>query len=124
PIVLINAAAEQLDFPRVSTDDAVAMEQAYGHLTSLGHERVGLILGPPDHVPSRRKLTAFEAALGGPADGLVERAMFSLEGGQAAANRLLNLGVTGIVCASDPLALGAIRAVRRRGRSVPDDVSV
>ena len=50
--------------------------------------------------------------------------MFSLEGGQAAANRLLNLGVTGIVCASDPLALGAIRAVRRRGRSVPDDVSV
>ena len=33
-------------------------------------------------------------------------------------------GVTGIVCASDPLALGAIRAVRRAGLRVPDDVSV
>src|SRR5712671_3930605 len=44
-VVLFNAAVEQLDFPRVSTDDAVAVEQAYGHLASLGHERIGMILG-------------------------------------------------------------------------------
>ncbi len=54
----------------------------------------------------------------------MERALFSLEGGQAATTRLLRQGVTGIVCASDPLALGAVRAVRRAGLSVPDDVSV
>jgi DNA-binding LacI/PurR family transcriptional regulator len=124
PLVLINAAAEQLDCPRVSTDDSAAMEQAYGHLVSLGHEKIGLILGPSDHVPSHRKLATFETALGRPAGALVERTMFSLEGGQAAATRLLATGVTGIVCASDPLALGAIRAVRRRGLSVPSDVSV
>ena len=45
PVVLVNAAAEHLDFPRVSTDDAVAMEQAHAHLAYLGHERIGLILG-------------------------------------------------------------------------------
>ena len=50
--------------------------------------------------------------------------MFALEGGQAAATRMLRHGVTGIVCASDPLALGAVRAARRAGLSVPDDVSV
>ena len=33
-------------------------------------------------------------------------------------------GVTGIVCASDPMALGAIRAARRAGLNVPGDVSV
>jgi DNA-binding LacI/PurR family transcriptional regulator len=33
-------------------------------------------------------------------------------------------GITGIVCGNDPLALGAIRAVRRLGMSVPGDVSV
>ena len=128
PVVLVNAAAEHLDFPRVSTDDAVAMEQAYGRLASLGHERIGLILGPPDHVPSRRKLVAFEAAAVAAgragASELVERTMFSLEGGHAAATRLIGRGVTGIVCASDPLALGAIRAARRAGLSVPADVSV
>jgi DNA-binding LacI/PurR family transcriptional regulator len=38
--------------------------------------------------------------------------------------RLISHGITGIICASDVLALGAIRAVRRAGLSVPEDVSV
>jgi DNA-binding LacI/PurR family transcriptional regulator len=38
--------------------------------------------------------------------------------------RLLEAGVSGIVCASDPMALGAIRAARRAGLGVPRDVSV
>jgi substrate-binding family protein len=54
----------------------------------------------------------------------VEHALFSLEGGQAATSRMLRLGVTGVICASDVLALGAIRAVRRASLSVPGDVSV
>src|SRR6476620_9159365 len=104
PVVLVNAAAEQLDFPRVSTDDAVAMEQAYAHLASLGHERIGLILGPPDHVPSRRKLAAFELAAARASGGelpveLVARTRVSLEGGHAAASRRIERRVTGIVCA-------------------------
>jgi DNA-binding LacI/PurR family transcriptional regulator len=122
PVVLVNAAHEELEFPRVSTDDAVSMEQAYAHLAYLGHERIGLILGPPDHVPSRRKLDAFERL--SPTADLVERTRFSLEGGHAAAGRLLGHGVTAIICASDPLALGAIRAARRAGLRVPGDVSV
>ncbi|MEE1801042.1 LacI family DNA-binding transcriptional regulator [Streptomyces sp. NPDC101062] len=131
PVVLINAPIENLDFPCISCDDAVAVEQAWRHLSSLGHERIGLVLGPADHVPSRRKLAAGHAAYAatggaGPAlpDERVERTMFSLEGGHAAAARLLDRGVTGIICASDPLALGAVRAARRRGLAVPGEVSV
>lgn len=128
PVVLVNAAAEHLDFPRVSTDDAVAMEQAYAHLAYLGHERIGLILGPPDHVPSRRKLVAFERATQEAGRShraeLVERTRFSLEGGHAAALRLIAHDVTGIICASDPLALGTIRAARRGGLTVPEQLSV
>ncbi|MEU8956592.1 LacI family DNA-binding transcriptional regulator [Streptomyces sp. NPDC048518] len=128
PVVLINASIEGLDFPCVACDDAVAVEQAWRHLASLGHEKIGLLLGPADHVPSLRKLAAArevaEAAGMRLADEFVERSIFSLEGGQAAATRLLGRGVTGIVCASDPLALGAIRAARRRGLAVPSDVSV
>jgi DNA-binding LacI/PurR family transcriptional regulator len=129
PVVLVNAAAEHLDFPRVSTDDAVAMEQAHAHLAYLGHERIGLVLGPPDHVPSARKLAAFEQAVvrasGEPLSAeLVERTRFSIEGGHAAASRLIAQKVTGIICASDPLALGAIRAAKRAGLEVPADLSV
>ncbi|WP_326824339.1 LacI family DNA-binding transcriptional regulator [Streptosporangium sp. NBC_01756] len=119
PTVLVNAAVEHLAFPQVSCDDVAAAEMALGHLRSLGHERIGMVLGPPDHVPSRRKL----AAAGLEAE-FVEHTMFSLEGGHAAAARLVRRGVTGIICASDVMALGAIRAARRAGLSVPGDISV
>ncbi|MEJ1231438.1 MAG: substrate-binding domain-containing protein [Galbitalea sp.] len=33
-------------------------------------------------------------------------------------------GVTAMICASDPIALGAVRAVRRAGLRVPEDVSI
>src|SRR6516164_5240582 len=128
PVVLVNAAAPDLDFPRVSTDDTVAVEQAFGHLASLGHERIGVALGPADHMPSRRKLAAFRRIaerMGLPHDeDCVERTMFSIEGGQAAASRLIERGITGIVGASDLIALGAIRAARRAGLAVPGQVSV
>jgi DNA-binding LacI/PurR family transcriptional regulator len=126
PVVLINAAIDNLDFPCVATDDASAATQAFMHLSALGHERIGLVLGPEDHMPSRRKLAAFtaQAEHAGLRVAPVEHALFSLEGGQAAATRMLRQGVTGIICGSDVLALGAIRAARRAGLTVPGDVSV
>jgi DNA-binding LacI/PurR family transcriptional regulator len=128
PVVLINAAVDDLnlDFPCVATDDVSAATQAFTHLSALGHDRIGLVLGPDDHMPSRRKLTGFTEAAqrAGVSVAPVEHALFSLEGGQAATTRMLRQGVTGIICASDVLALGAIRAVRRAGLTVPGDVSV
>jgi LacI family repressor for deo operon, udp, cdd, tsx, nupC, and nupG len=126
PAVLVNAGVEGLGFPSVSTDDAVAVEQAFAHLVSLGHQKVGALLGPEDHVPSRRKLDALMAAAKGSPDVTceVERASFSMEGARPAATRLADRGVTGILCASDVLALGAVRAVRRLGKRVPQDMSI
>ena len=127
PTVLINAGID-LPFPRVSCDDAVAADQAVRHLLQLGHTRIGLILGPGDHVCSLRKLAAARTTLASAgvelADEQVEWTRHSLEGGQAAAARLLRRGVTAVVCASDPMALGAIRATRRAGLTVPQDFSV
>lgn len=128
PVVLLNAGIERLPFPRVVCDDASAVEQALEHLTSLGHSRIGFVLGPRDHQPSVRKLDAARTVL--PSLGLVLdedlvlHSQFSLQSGQASATTLVGRGATALVCASDPLALGAIRAVRRAGLRVPDDVSV
>jgi DNA-binding LacI/PurR family transcriptional regulator len=58
------------------------------------------------------------------ADDQIEHGMFSIEGGHAATARLLPRGVTAVLCSSDLLALGAIRAARRHGLSVPEDFSV
>jgi LacI family repressor for deo operon, udp, cdd, tsx, nupC, and nupG len=124
PAVLVNAAIEDIGFPIVSADDAIAVQQAYGHLRSLGHERIGMVLGPEDHMPSSRKLAEYQRLTGEAKPAAVERTLFSMEGGQAAATRLLRLGVTGLICASDVLALGAVRGARRQGLGVPGQVSV
>ena len=128
PAVLVNAGLAELDFASVSADDLVSVEQALRHLASLGHKRIGLAIGPADHVPSQRKLAAFHQIarqIGLPhEDECVEHTLFSVEGGQAAAGRLISRGVTGIVGGSDFIALGAIRAARRAGLTVPGQVSV
>jgi DNA-binding LacI/PurR family transcriptional regulator len=128
PTVFVNARIDDLEFATVSTDDAAAAEQAVIHLHQLGHRRIGMLLGPADHVPSQRKLAAARRVLeelGSPlSEDLVARGLYSLESGQAGATRLMAAGATAIVCASDPLALGAVRAARRQGRSVPADLSV
>ena len=128
PTVLVNAPIDGLGFATVSCDDATSMEQAFGHLLQLGHQRIGILLGPRDHIPSQRKHAAalrmaerYGVELG---DDRVVHSLYSLESGQTAASKLLRSGVTGIICASDPMALGAIRAVRRAGLRVPEDVSV
>lgn len=128
PTVLVNAPIDGLGFATVSCDDALSMEQSFGHLVQLGHRRIGVLLGPHDHVPSQRKLAAATAmaerhGLEFGADRVVH-SLYSLESGQTAATRLLAAGVTAIVCASDLMALGAVRAVRRAGLRVPEDISV
>src|SRR5271170_3177173 len=107
PVVLINAAIDNLDFPCVSTDDVTAAGQAFRHLASLGHQRIGLVVGPQDHMPSRRKLAAFTglatraggaAPSGGRARAPVERWRVRLARWQGASRRLRRPCITAVVC--------------------------
>ncbi len=127
--MLINGYVEGVDAPFISTDEEAAMDLAVAHLAALGHTRIGLAVGPERYVPTKRKISGFRRAMAaqtGAADvaDLIECSLFSVEGGAAAAARLLDQGVTAIVCGSDLMALGAIRAARQRGLEVPQDVSV
>jgi DNA-binding LacI/PurR family transcriptional regulator len=121
PVVLLNAAVDYEGFPRVSTDDAEAVRLAYRHLTTLGHTDIGLLVGPSTHRPSQRKVEEFRKHT---RVGPVGHALFSFEGGQATATDLLTTGITALICGSDVLALGAIRAARRTGLNVPTDISI
>ena len=129
PIVLVNGYHEGIDAPFISNDDVASMELSLTHLVQLGHRQIGLAIGPDRYVPVIRKIQGFRASMKSllgrdDVDELVERTMFSVEGGDTAAARLIERGCTAIVCGSDLMALGAIRAARRAGLQVPDDVSV
>ncbi len=130
PLVFINGHVAGSPIPSVSSDDRAAAITAYRHLEALGHERIGLLTGPDCYVPVIRKMAGFRAAAlaaGRPADeteDLIAESLFTVEGGDAGAQRLLDRGVTAIIAASDMMALGAIRAARERHFDVPRDVSV
>ncbi|WP_084729533.1 LacI family DNA-binding transcriptional regulator [Streptacidiphilus neutrinimicus] len=131
PFVMINGYSEKVAAPFISPDDRAAMWMAVRHLAGLGHERVGLAVGPSRFVPVLRKEEGFVAATGevlGLSEersrDLIQHSLFTVEGGQAAANVLLDKGCTAIVCGSDLMAFGAIRGARARGLSVPKDISV
>ncbi|MET7847454.1 LacI family DNA-binding transcriptional regulator [Streptomyces avermitilis] len=131
PFVLVNGYNEHIRATFVSSDDRSAVRMAVRHLVDMGHERVGLAIGPTRFVPSRRKAEGFVSALhailgvrADEAEQSVRRTLFTVEGGHAAGGALLEQGCTGIVCGSDLMALGVIRAVRERGLDVPHDVSV
>lgn len=131
PIVCVNGYADDIAAPFISVDDVEAMRLAVTHLVQLGHTSIGLAVGQQRYMPSRRKVQGFVDTLAGlgvsrrpEAQRWVEHTLFSVEGGRAAATRLLQRGATAIVCGSDLMALGAVRAARQQGLRVPDDVSV
>ncbi|WP_189241062.1 substrate-binding domain-containing protein, partial [Planomonospora parontospora] len=129
PLVLLNGHSGDVQAPFISPDDWAAARLAVQHLVDLGHERIGLAVGPARFVPVIRKIEGYRRAMSQllgmtEVDELISHSLFSVEGGQAAAGVLLERGCTGIVCASDLMALGAIRACRDRGLSVPGEVSV
>jgi DNA-binding LacI/PurR family transcriptional regulator len=123
PLVLVNGRVDDLHAVFVSDDDHDAMRLAVSHLSELGHERIGLAAGPAHYIPVIRKVEGFATAVRG-RSLLVEHSLFTIEGGRAAAGALIDQGATGIVCASDLMALGAIQAARSRGRKVPRDLSI
>ncbi|MFC5288168.1 LacI family DNA-binding transcriptional regulator [Actinokineospora guangxiensis] len=131
PFVMVNGYTERVSAPFVSTDDRSAMRLAVNHLADLGHSRIGLAVGPRRFVPVLRKIESFVTHMrtalsvsAEEAEGFVQHSLFTVEGGQAAANALMDKGCTAIVCGSDLMAFGAIRAARQRGLSVPKDISV
>jgi LacI family repressor for deo operon, udp, cdd, tsx, nupC, and nupG len=118
----------------VRIDDRAAARCAVRHLVELGHRRIGFLGGDPDDplrsaLPGDRHLGYRDelAAAGLPADPALEAVGgFTLRGGYAAAERLLGLTEppTALFAASDEMAMGAVQAIRRAGRRVPQDVSV
>ena len=126
PLVTIDGISPDLDLACVSTDDATAVTLAARHLTQLGHRRLGLAISDEEHVPGARKRRAFTEFIDANPEvsGQIDRSFYSLEGGMSAATHLISAGATAIICGSDVMALGAIKAARKLSLRVPEDISV
>jgi LacI family transcriptional regulator len=130
PVVLVNTAAPDADLPTIMSDNEGGGRVATEHLLALGHRRFGYLMPPPRNVDAPARLAGVRRALdaaGVSRDVLtVAPGEALVGGGEAAAYDLLDRApeTTAIVAYNDLMAIGALRALRRRGRRVPADTSV
>lgn len=114
-------------FSTVYSDDIEGAELAAQRMSSRGRGRVGVILGPADNPASLDRLRGYRQVFGEQfADDAVVFTGWDSDSGFAAAWELLDRvpGLDGILAGSDRIAAGALQALRRAGRSVPEEVSV
>jgi LacI family transcriptional regulator, repressor for deo operon, udp, cdd, tsx, nupC, and nupG len=124
-----------LGYPSVGIDEEAAARTATEHLVGLGHRRIGLISFDPDDpvglqtTQARRR--GFQRALSDNGlsvvpDWVIVAEGSRMAGGVRAAELLLTRPQlpTALFAMSDELAIGALRAIRRAGLSVPGHISV
>ncbi|WP_037607608.1 LacI family DNA-binding transcriptional regulator [Streptacidiphilus rugosus] len=116
--------------PYVAADDREGARRLVQHLVATGRRRVATVTGPLDTPGGVDRLSGYrevltEAGLGyDPA--LVVEGDYSRAGGALAMERLLAQApdLDAVFVASDLMADGALAALDRAGRRVPDDVAV
>jgi LacI family transcriptional regulator len=124
PLVTVAMGLPHDDILNIRIDDFAAAAQM------LGHRRIGLIKGHPNHIASHDRARGFSETMqahGIPAeDGLVEQGFFTYRSGLRAAERLLALPEppTAIFASNDDMAAAAVSVAHRLGLIVPDDLSI
>jgi DNA-binding LacI/PurR family transcriptional regulator len=133
----IHVVTIGFECPAISSvllDDAAVGRDAANHLLDLGHRDIGLIEGAPGDqlrfaVPARRRQGFAEALRARgvePYTEAIAAGNLSVEGGAEAMTQLLRLErrPTAVFAMSDEMAMGALRAAREAGLTVPDDISI
>lgn len=113
----------------VGSDNVAGGRRATSHLLRLGRKRI-LFLGDTEAPEMGQRHRGYVDALGQAGvpfeESLVVPAHFDVHSGEAVTRSAIDRGIEfdGIFAASDLIAIGAIRALTKSGRKVPEDVSV
>jgi DNA-binding LacI/PurR family transcriptional regulator len=126
PVVVIGADARH-EHPVVDTNQAEGAAFATNHLLGLGHRTVWHIAGPPQSYAAERRQKSWRATLqrAGREIPAVFTGDWSATSGYHHGLQLADdPSVTAVFAANDQMALGLVRALHEKGRTVPGDVSV
>jgi len=133
PVVLIGERTGMGLVDHIGIDDVAAATAATNHLLESGCRRVAFVGAHPDSSLRMAALryTGYELALRAAGitvdpDLVIQTGSYHRQDGEAAMLALLSRDdrPDGVFCATDLLALGAMRAAYERGLRVPDDIAV
>jgi DNA-binding LacI/PurR family transcriptional regulator len=115
------------DVSYVAIDDRDGARQMVGYLRSRGRRTIATITGPLDMPGGVDRLAGYHDVLGETDPRLVATGdHYTQAAGEAAMERLLREapGLDAVFVASDLMAAGAMAALARAGRRVPQDIAV
>ncbi|WKX68773.1 LacI family DNA-binding transcriptional regulator [Streptomyces sp. XD-27] len=127
PVVCNERLPGSASLPYVGVDNAGGARAAVRHLVAAGRRGIATVAGPQDMVAGIDRLAGYRAELRNA--GLPETVAvgdFTQESGVVAMDGLLARApaLDAVFVASDLMAVGVLRALRRAGRRVPEDVAV
>ena len=129
PVVLIDRdQPDKLD--SVCANHSLGVLQATLHLIDLGHRQIAFITGEPGMRPTENRLDGFLQALSERSisvnPSLIRAASFSPDVGYAETCWLLDQAQppTAIFAGGTSLLSGVLRAIKDRGLTIPEDISV
>ncbi|URD60903.1 LacI family DNA-binding transcriptional regulator [Sphingomonas sp. KRR8] len=140
PLITSLLAEQKISFARIGSretdvglsllmDEEGAAAMATRHLLGLGHRRIAFIAGSPEYSLSGWRVEGWRKAMAeaGVGDGeLLAEGDFSYASGERAAEALLALAnqPTAIIASSDQMTLATMAVAKRRGITVPDQLSL
>lgn len=129
PVVFYDVGEAARNLTNIRVRYEVGMHRIVHYLYSLGHRRMAFLGHHASLGPLETRKNAFAEAVRQYGPGVEFTTALDNDtpgGGMQAAHELLGSGFnpTAVVCVNDYMAIGALRAVRSRGLSVPDDISV
>lgn len=130
PFVVVGKPSKLENINWVDNDNQEACYKATEHLIKQGHNNIGFIGGEFSYVFMCERFKGYKQALD--ANGIkFNRDFLSIgefleEGGYGAMKKLFELKKvpTAIVAADDLMAFGAIRAIKEKGLSIPEDIAI
>lgn len=130
PIAAVAPGQMLPDMASFRVDDRAAAFAMTELLIRKGHQRIGLVAGPPYHSASAPRIEGYrDALLAHQQDfdpSLVTAGDFSFESGLRAADVLLNLPrrPTAIFASNDDMAAALVSAAHRRHLDVPRELAI
>lgn len=127
---LVSNAPQGIEVPTITVDFAQIMDTAVSHLIGVGHDRIAMVTGSSNVYTCQHHLAGFRRALDrhhiAYSAELTAFEGFTEIAGYRGCQSFLRLESrpTAICCASDLVAVGAMRAIHEFGLSVPQDVSL
>ncbi|MDI6402170.1 LacI family DNA-binding transcriptional regulator [Balneolaceae bacterium ANBcel3] len=132
PFVFFDRCIEGIGASCVSVDDEAGAMRAVEHLIGYGYRNIVHLCGPKDVSVGQKRLNGYLTAM--KKHGLevkqdwIADSGFQESGGYQAMKEMLDLPEgerpRAVFAVNDPVAIGAMDAIREKGLSIPDDIAI